>query len=309
MSGFVGRFAPSPTGLLHLGNARSALLGWLQARHAKGRFLLRIEDLDPDRSKPEQVRLLEEDLHWLGLDFDPPTWRQSERAEVYREALERLKAEGRAYPCWCSRAEVAAASSAPHPGEEGPRYPGTCAALPAGAPPPAGKESRSPAWRFRVEPGVERFDDGVHGAQAQDVAAVVGDFVVCRADGVAAYQLAVVVDDALSGVTDVLRADDLLGSTFRQLQLYRALGYPAPRFAHVPLLLGEDGHRLAKRSGALTLRALKERGVEPRKVVGWLAHSAGLSDGRPVPAPALVEEFSLQRLTKSPFTVLEAQLP
>ncbi len=309
MSGLVGRFAPSPTGLLHLGNARSALLGWLQARAAGGRFLLRIEDLDPDRSKPEHERTLEEDLAWLGLDFDPPRLKQSERKAVYDDALERLRAEGRVYRCWCSRAEVAQAASAPHLGEEGPRYPGTCAVLAPDAPPPKGKEQRPPAWRFRVEPGVERFFDLLHGAQEQDVSAAVGDFVVRRADGVASYQLAVVVDDALSGVTDVLRANDLLGSTFRQLQLFRALGFAAPRFAHVPLLLGEDGKRLAKRGGALTLRALRERGVKPEAVAGWLAKSAGLSDGRPQPARALIDGFTLAKLSREASVVREAELP
>lgn len=296
---FTGRFAPSPTGLLHLGNARTALLGWLHARSAGGRFLLRIEDLDPERCKPEHERTMVEDLAWLGLDFDGEVWRQSERTAVYEAALEKLRALNRVYPCWCSRAEVAAAASAPHVGEDGPVYPGTCARLPPGAGAPPGKENRAPAWRFRVEPGVERFVDEVHGPREQDVAAAVGDFLVRRADGVAAYQLAVVVDDALSGVDHVLRADDLIGSTFRQLQLYRALGHPPPAYAHVPLMMDESGKRMAKRSGALTVRAFRESGKTAEEVLGFLAKGVGLGDGRPTPARALIEGFSLSKLTQS----------
>jgi glutamyl-tRNA synthetase len=293
VQGFVGRFAPSPTGLLHLGNARSALLGWLQARHAGGRFLVRIEDLDPDRSKEALIDAALDDLTWLGLDWDGELMRQSRRGEAYRAALETLKKAWLAYPCTCSRAEVARAASAPHPGEEGPIYPGTCTrgGLKVGKP---------AAWRFRVAPGVTRFVDALHGDVAQDVAAQVGDFVIQRADGVASYQLAVVVDDAAQGVTDVLRADDLLASTPRQLLLQRALGLPEPRYAHVPLMLGPDGQRLAKREGKWTLQGLRQAGATPEAVVGFLAHSCGLSDGTPLTARALVKEFSLQRLSKQP---------
>ena len=294
--GFIGRYAPSPTGLLHLGNARTALLAWLQARQARGTLLLRIEDLDPDRSRPEHVQTILEDLGWLGLDFDGPLLRQSQRGALYEDALTKLRAANRVYPCWCSRAEVAAAASAPHAGEDGPVYPGTCAKFLPGSPPPPGKEGRAPAWRFRVEPGVERFVDEVHGPQEQDVAAAVGDFVVRRLDGVAAYQLAVVVDDALSHVNHVLRADDLIQSTFRQLQLYRALGWPPPSYAHVPLMFGDDGKRMAKRSGAQTVRAYREAGRSSEEVVGALAASVGLGDGRPVKPAALLDGFSLSRL-------------
>ena len=251
---YVGRFAPSPTGRLHLGNLRSALLGWLAARAANGRFLLRIEDLDPDRSKAAHVDGIYEDLELLGLDWDGEVLFQSKRADVYRAALEQLTRGGRVYPCTCSRAEVARAASAPHVGEEGPIYPGTCR---SGAAP---KPGRAPSLRFRVAPGVVRFVDELCGAFEQDVEHAVGDFLVQRADGVASYQLAVVVDDAASGVTHVLRGDDLLSSTPRQLQLCDALALPAPRYAHVPLLLQEDGKRLAKRDQSATLRALRESG-------------------------------------------------
>lgn len=293
-----GRFAPSPTGRLHLGNLRSALLGWLWARAENGEFLLRIEDLDPDRSKPVFTDGIFEDLEWLGLDWDGPVWKQSERREHYDSALERLAAAGRAYQCWCSRAEVARAASAPHVGEEGPVYPGTCR-LNA-----APKPGRQPSWRFVVEPGLERFTDAIHGECTQDVAREVGDFVIRRIDGVASYQLAVVVDDALSEVTHVLRGEDLLSSTARQLQLQRALGYAHPTYAHVPLLMQADGKRLAKREGASTVAGLRELGWSPEKVLGQLAAWSGLSDGAPVKARELVAGFSLAKVKRTA-TVVE----
>ena len=248
---FRGRFAPSPTGRIHLGNARSALLGWLQARAAGGRFLLRIEDLDRARCKPAFLEELYRDLAWLGLDWDEPPLVQSQRDDVYREALERLERAGRVYPCFCTRAEIFRAASAPHgPGDEGPRYPGTCASL-SSQERALRARTRPPALRFRPAPGEWCFEDGVQGRSCQDVEAAVGDFVVRRNDGVASYQLAVVVDDAASGITDVLRGDDLLSSTPRQLQLYTSLERTPPRFWHVTLVLGEDGKRLAKREGEI----------------------------------------------------------
>jgi glutamyl-tRNA synthetase len=238
---FRGRFAPSPTGRLHLGNARSALLGWLQARAAGGQFLLRVEDLDRARCRPQYVDDLMRDLEWLGLTWDEPPLFQSARDEVYRDALTKLEQRGLVYPCFCTRAEIARAASAPHGlSDEGPRYPGLCARLSA-AEIAERSRTRTPAWRFRAQPGEVRFVDGLQGPYSQDVEAVVGDFVVRRNDGVASYQLAVVVDDAATGITHVLRGDDLLSSTPRQLQLYAALGLTAPEFFHVPLVLGEDG--------------------------------------------------------------------
>ncbi len=304
-----GRYAPSPTGPLHLGNARTALLSWLAARASGASYIMRVEDLDGPRVRPGMEARILEELRWLGLDWDEgpdvggPSgpYRQSERMDRYAAALERLRAAGAVYPCFCSRAEIAAAAQAPHgPGDEGPRYPGTCRAL---APEEARRRAaqRRPAWRFRVPDGEVAFDDGVHGPQRRDVSAETGDFVVARADGIPAYQLAVVVDDAAMGVEEVVRGDDLLGSTARQLLLYRALALPAPVFAHVPLVNGEDGARLAKRHGALSLGELRERGADPRAVVGLLAASAGLCAPGARPSPgALAAGFSLDRVPREP---------
>lgn len=292
-----GRFAPSPTGLLHLGNVRSALLGWLWARSEGGEFLLRIEDLDPDRSKPAFTDAIMEDLEWLGFDWDGPVWRQSTRKDIYDEALARLENSGRAYRCWCSRAEVARAASAPHAGEDGPVYPGTCRVH------PVPKPGRDPAWRFAVSPGIEQFNDALHGLVTQDVAHDVGDFVIRRIDGIASYQLAVVVDDALSGITHVLRGEDLLSSTGRQLQLQRALNYATPHYAHTPLLLQADGKRLAKRDGASTIAGLRAAGWSKETIVGRLAEWSGLAHG-PVTLQELVADFKLASVRRTP-TVVE----
>lgn len=308
MSGFRGRFAPSPTGRMHLGNIRSALLGWLQARAAGGRFLLRIEDLDRARCKPQYVDDLMADLRWLGLDWDETPLVQSQRDDLYREALSTLEKEGLVYPCFCTRGEIARAASAPHGlSEEGPRYPGTCAHLTVEQRAERAK-TRAPAYRFRARPGEVRFIDSLMGPYAQDVDAVVGDFVVRRNDGVASYQLAVVVDDAATGITHVLRGDDLLSSTPRQLQLYTALGERAPDFLHVPLVHGEDGKRLAKREGAFALAELRARGLAPERVLGLLAAWSGLGDGSPRTLDTLVRAFSLEALPRSPVVAREEVL-
>ena len=279
-----GRFAPSPTGPLHLGNARTALLAWLDARSRQGVLAMRVEDLDGPRVRPGLEAALLDELRWLGLDWDEgpdvggpfAPYRQSERAPVYAAALDRLRARGLAYPCFCSRAEIAQASQAPHASDEGPRYPGTCRDLGPGER-SARAARRPPAWRFRVPEGVVSFRDRIHGECTFDVAGTVGDFVVARADGVPAYQLAVVVDDAAMEITDVVRGDDLLPSTARQLLLHGALGLAAPRFAHVPLVLGPDGERLAKRHGARSVGELRATGADPAAVVGALAALSGLA--------------------------------
>jgi glutamyl-tRNA synthetase len=298
-----GRFAPSPTGRLHLGNAWAAVLGWLWARSQGGEFLLRVEDLDTVRSRAELTEALLADLAWLGLEFDGAPVLQSRRLDLYRTAFERLRRAGRVYPCFCTRSEIARAVSAPHgPADEGPRYPGTCLAL---SPEQIDERARTrpPAWRFRPREGVTEVHDVLHGTFVQDVAREVGDFVVLRNDGVPSYQLAVVVDDAETGITHVLRGDDLLGSTPRQIQLCEALNLPVPVYAHVPLLLGPDGKRLAKRAGTPSLAELRERGIAPERLVGLLAAWAGLGNGRSVGLRALVPKFDLNRLPRKPIAV------
>jgi glutamyl-tRNA synthetase len=306
---YRGRFAPSPTGPLHLGNARTALLSWLCARAAGGDYLLRVEDLDAPRVRPGLESRILAELRWLGLDWDEGPdlggragpYRQSERTHRYAAAMERLRASGLAYPCFCSRAEIAAASRAPHgPGDDGPRYPGICRDL---SPAEVARRSarRRPAWRLRVEPGPVRFEDGVNGPQSIDVSGTVGDFVVARADGIASYQLACAVDDAEMGVTDVVRGDDLLPSTARQVLVQAALGLGSPRFAHLPLVVGEDGERLAKRHGALSLGELMERGADPAAVAGLLAHLSGLGPpGARLHPRDLVKGFSLAGVPHRP---------
>lgn len=298
-----GRFAPSPTGRLHLGNAWSALWSWLWVRSVGGQFLLRIEDLDRARCRAGFVDSLLFDLEYLGLLWDEPPLFQSQREEAYRLALEELGRQGRTYACACSRADIAAAASAPHgDGDDGPRYPGTCRGLSSEV--LAEKARKRPlAVRFAAAPGVTAFEDALFGHVEQDVAQAVGDFVVRRNDGVMSYQLAVVVDDAFSNVTHVLRGQDLLSSTPRQLQLYQALGLRAPAFAHVPLLFGEDGKRLAKREGAFAVATLREQKVPPEQVIGYFARLAGLTDGTPTRAEALASTFSLDKLPRSPVRV------
>ena len=269
---------------------------------------MRVEDLDGPRVQPGlEARILDE-LRWLGLDWDEGPdkggplgpYRQSGRSGRYAAALDRLRAAGLAYPCFCSRAEIAQASQAPHASDEGPRYPGTCRDLPARER-AARAARRPPAWRFRAQEGPVSFQDEVHGPCSFDVAATVGDFVVARADGVASYQLAVALDDAAMEITDVVRGDDLLASTSRQILLYRALGLPVPRFAHVPLVVGEDGERLAKRHGALSIGELRERGADPSAVVGMLAAISGLAppDARVRPAE-LIPGFRLGAVPRGP---------
>ena len=246
----VGRFAPSPTGPLHLGSLVAAVGSWLFARRAGGRWLVRLEDLDAPRVVPGASAEIIAALELYGLSPDGDLVRQSQRTPLYEEAIARLRAAGQLYDCACSRTELRRLASAPTPDEDAePVYPGTCR---AGIAP--GRAPRS--LRFRVPPGVVRFADAVHGDQAQDVAREVGDFVVRRADGPFAYQLAVVVDDAAQGVTQVVRGADLLDSTARQIVLQRTLGLPTPDHAHLPLVLGPNGAKVGKRDGALPLPTL-----------------------------------------------------
>jgi len=285
--GARGRYAPSPTGRLHLGNVRTALLAWLACRARGGSFVLRSEDLDAARVLPDGEAVLIDELRWLGLDWDEgpdvggpfAPYRQSERRALYDEVIAKLLASGRAFACACSRAEVARAASAPHgPDDEGPRYPGTCRRLaPEEVAARARAAGRPLTIRFAGDGERIAFQDGVHGRVDPLGAAGVDDFVLRRADGVAAYQLAVVVDDAAMAIDEVVRGDDLLSSTPRQLALYQAMGWRVPAFAHVPLLLdAATGERLAKRTRPPSLGALRESGWTPEQVVGRLAASAGL---------------------------------
>lgn len=303
----VGRFAPSPTGRLHLGNARTGLLAWLQAKAAGGTFLLRVEDLDRARCRAAYLDDLFRDLEYLGLTWDEEPVFQSRRGEAYRAAIARLQQLGRTYECFCSRSEIARTASAPHDAaDEGPRYPGTCAKLGEAAA-AARRGQRPPAIRFRPFAGITRFTDRFCGAFAQDVEAAVGDFVVQRNDGVASYQLAVVVDDAESGITEVVRGDDLLASTPRQLQLYRALGLSPPDFAHVPLLIEPGGSRLAKREGVFAIAELRAAKVPAERVIGLLASWSGLGL-EDIPAEEWVGRFSLDRVGHAPVRVDEAMI-
>ena len=244
-----GRFAPSPTGLAHLGNAWSFLLAWLAARQAGGEILLRMEDLDLERCSPVYMQLLMSDMRWLGLDWDEgPTperelaaYHQSNRFPLYEEALQMLVSRGLAYPCFCSRKDVRSMASAPHVGDAGAAYPGTCRGLhPAEAARRIAKGERF-SWRFRSTDRVYRFADGLYGLQERALADCGGDFSLRRSDGVFSYQLAVSVDDALMGVTQVVRGRDILPSTPRQLALLDALGLEAPSYVHIPLLLDAEG--------------------------------------------------------------------
>lgn len=311
-----GRFAPTPSGRLHVGNARTALLAWLQIRHAGGQIALRMEDIDKPRSRPELAEQIVRDMRWLGLDWDEGPdvggpcgpYEQSERGALYEEALARLVAGGHVYPCYCSRAELAAVASAPHGlAAEGPAYPGTCRLLSASE--RAQRAAvKTPSLRFAMPDRAFAFDDLAAGRQRFAVGAG-GDFIVRRADGIVAYQLAVVVDDAAMGVTDVLRGWDLLDSTPRQLALYEALGLHAPRFAHVPLLCGPDGSRLAKRHDSLSMEAMHQAGVKPEQVVGWLAYVSGLIERpEPIAAGELVAGFDLSRVPTEPVTVSDELL-
>ncbi len=299
-----GRYAPSPTGELHLGNASSALLAWLSIRARDGCFVMRLEDLDRNRVRRGLAEQILQELSWLGLDWDEGPDRggphgpydQGRRAPQYEQAFARLRESGRVYPCFCSRRDVAAAASAPQaPGDEL-RYPGTCRDLdPRHAAERVAAGERH-AWRFRVDPGDRpRFVDLVHGPW--DGSAPPGDFVVYRADTMPAYQLAVVVDDAAMRITEVVRGDDLLNSTAKQLLLFEALGLTPPAFGHVPLLLGPDGVRLSKRHRGITVRELREAGLSAERIVGRLAHLLGLQGQPGAMRPAqLVEGFHLARL-------------
>ncbi len=288
-----GRFAPSPTGPLHVGNLRTALLAWLFARSAGARFLVRVEDLDRSRVRPGYEEAQLADLQALGLDWDGSIVRQSERLELYEEAISRLNDEGLLYPCYCTRAEVRAAVSAPHGISAGDRYPGTCRELTVAQRAECEASGRVPALRVRAGEACVSFQDRLSG-RFEDM---VDDFVVRRNDGVAGYQLAVVVDDAAQDVGEVVRGADLVDSTPRQILLQRLLELPEPSYAHVPLVLGPDGSRLAKRHGAITLDDRAAAGESPEEVRAWMVRSLGLAEaGENLTLGELVVRFDATRL-------------
>ena len=291
-----GRFAPSPSGRMHLGNLWSCLLAWLAARSAGGSVVLRLEDLDPERCRREYGEQIMRDLEWLGLDWDgEPVW-QSERTGAYAHAFRRLEEQGLVYPCFCSRAERLAAA-APHAADGHTVYSGRCSRLSPGER-QALALVRRPAWRVRVPEITESFDDLCQGPYAQELSRECGDFILRRSDGVYAYQLAVVVDDAWMGVNQVVRGRDLLSSAPRQQWLARTLGLPPPRYGHVPLLLSGDGRRLAKRDLSLDAGTLRER-YNSEELVGRLALLAGLIPEYQPAAPAgLLPLFSWDKLPR-----------
>lgn len=308
----TGRLAPSPTGALHLGNARTFLLAYLSVRSRGGRLVLRVEDLDHPKVKRGAAAQAVEDLRWLGFEWDEgpdvggahAPYVQSERRELYRAALERLRADGRVYPCTCSRADVENAQSAPHGRDpHSLSYPGTCRGRHAGWKEACAAlpEGRLPVWRFRVGPGVSVFDDAFMGRRELDVAGELGDFALARDEGGAGYQLACVVDDAAMGVTEVLRGDDLVDAAHCQLAVYRALGLTPPVFAHVPLVVADDGRRLAKRHGDTRIASLRAAGFTPERIIGQLAHWSGLiTENAPVRISELVSGFSLRKVPPHP---------
>ena len=284
----TGRFAPSPSGRMHLGNVFSALLAWLSVRSRGGRMILRMEDLDPDRCRPEYMETLRDDLDWLGLDWDAEQTPQSRRTDAYRAEFEKLSQLGLVYPCYCSRAELHAAS-APHASDGTAIYAGTCRNL---TPEERAQKTRRPAWRVRVPEEEISFHDRLQGDYTENLARDCGDFIVRRSDGVYAYQLAVATDDAEGGVTEVVRGRDLLSSTPRQIWLQRMLGFPEPEYCHVPLLVAPDGRRLSKRERDLDLGALRQL-YTPEELLGKLAALANLQpEAAPVRAWELVSRFS-----------------
>ena len=293
----TGRFAPSPSGSLHLGSLRTALLAWCAARRGGGTFLVRMEDLTTGAA-PVREREQLEDLATLGLDHDGPVVRQSERTHLYDAAIDRLVDAGLTYPCWCSRREIAEAAAAPHGPPKG-VYPGTCRDLDeAGRRAREAQTGRPPALRLRAGGVVQEVVDRLHG----EVCEGVDDLVLRRADGVAAYNLAVVVDDAAQGVDQVVRGDDLLPTTPRQVLLQRLLDLPTPEYVHVPLVLGPEGERLAKRDGAIGLRERLAGGETVPQVLGMLAASVGLGEwGEELRAEQVLERFDLDRLSREPW--------
>ena len=289
MENVIGRFAPTPSGRMHLGNVFAALIAWLSVRSRNGSLVLRMEDLDTQRTSADFADVLRDDLRWLGLDWDHETAPQSQRSEVYDRYFEKMMDEGLLYPCYCTRSQLHSVN-APHLSDGTYVYPGTCRTL---TEPPAG---RKPAWRVMVPDREWSFRDRVQGDYSLNLATGCGDMVVRRADGVYVYQLAVTVDDGESGVTEVVRGMDLLSSAPRQMYLQELLGFSHPEYGHVPMLLAPDGRRLSKRDKDLDLGELRKR-MTAEELIGHLAFAAGLIDkDAPIPAAELAGEFTWDRL-------------
>jgi len=313
-NGYRGRFAPSPSGEMHLGNAWTAMLAWLQVRVLGGKMILRMEDLDPDRSKGMHANQIIEDLRWLGLDWDEgpdiggpyAPYVQDKRRHLYETALQQFERAGLLYPCYCSRAELRSVARAPHVGDTY-VYPGVCRRLtPDRLREMAGCQA---SLRLAVPTMTVEFTDLCRGVYRQELARDVGDFIIRRADGVHAYQLAVVVDDAAMKITHVLRGADLLDSTPRQLLLFKLLGLNIPHYSHVSLLVGEDGQRLSKRHGDISIAALRRQGAKAEKIVGYLAYKANLIESWiSVKPQELVRDFELAKLSLNNVIVHTSEL-
>ena len=299
-SSVCGRFAPSPTGRMHLGNVFSALLSWLSARAQGGTWLLRIEDIDPQRSRHEYADMLMDDLQWLGLEWDgKPCW-QSQRGDIYARYLQQLTEAGLIYPCYCTRADILA-TQAPHESDGRVVYKGTCRNLPPGT------HTGPAALRMKVPDegrGIVTFTDGHYGTHTVDLTTQCGDFIVRRKDGAWAYQLAVVVDDSLMGINEVVRGRDLLLSSPQQIYLAQQLGFTPPCFTHLPLLCNTAGQRLSKRDKSLDMGCLRQR-LTPNQIIGLLAHAAGF---QPTPdavsAQSLVKTFSWNKVVTADITFM-----
>ena len=291
----VGRFAPTPSGRMHLGNVFAALLAWLAVRSENGTMLLRMEDLDTQRTKPEYSSILRKDLAWLGLTYDEETPPQSTRTQVYQGYVEKLRDMGLLYPCYCTRAQLHGIN-APHQSDGTYVYPGTCRNL---TPPQQAAFARTPSWRVKVPDTQWTVEDRLQGRYSENLALDCGDFVVCRGDGAYVYQLAVTVDDGESGVTQVVRGVDLLSSAPRQMYLQELFGFPHPEYAHVPLLVAPDGRRLSKRDKDMDLGYLQQRLTAP-ELIGIIAQAAGiLPHYKPITPQELIGEFSWKMLQKS----------
>ena len=295
----MGRFAPTPSGRMHLGNVFSALLAWLSVRSRGGRMILRMEDLDTQRTSAEFAETLREDLRWLGLDYDLETPAQSTRKQAYDRAFAALEARGLVYPCYCTRSQLHSVN-APHLSDGTYVYPGTCRSLTEAQ---RAAFTRPPAWRVMVDSREWVVQDRVQGEYRCVLSRDCGDMVVRRADGVYVYQLAVTVDDGEAGVTEVVRGMDLLSSAPRQMYLQELLGLPHPEYAHVPMLLAADGRRLSKRDRDLDLGELQKR-MTPQQLTGWLAHAAGLIARAEAVSPReLAKEFSWDKIHGAQITV------